>query len=209
MKQFRAFAAAALALGVAFATPAAQATPVTFDLAGTFGNAYGGPANNGSFSGTFSVDGLPITPPNTGFSYVYLSSFDITIKNSLGNSLLTFSSANPTNTGYLSAAYESSAGADFLIFYDTSNDWFQLNFAPGFTGTGAIIPLSSGGYLSLADIGGFDPNDTSDVNGGSAGPAAIAAVAEPSSVAVFAATLAAFAGLLGWRRKRSATLAAA
>jgi hypothetical protein len=130
----------------------AQATPLTFGLSGTFGHAYGGPLNDGTFSGTYSLATLPITPPNTGTSYEYLTSFDVVLKK--GNTTVEFTPGLNGSGAYYSAAYESANGGDFLDFYDSHNDTFTLYFASGFKGVGNAILTTSKNYVSAVSVGG-------------------------------------------------------
>ena len=203
MKHLRAFAASVLVLGVLVMVPAAHATPITYTLSGTFENSsyYSGPADGGSFSGTFTVAGLPL-PAN---SYAVLNSFNIVLKNSLGQVVFTFLSGTPDQDGYISNSDETSMGADYLELYDADGDNFMLLFAKSFTGVGPVV-LGSNGYLSDMEFGGTLHTDVNLVASGSAR----LAIPEPSTVALFGAAFAACSAFLALRRRRhSAALAAA
>jgi len=206
MKHLLAVSACALLLGAILSAPPAQAAPITVDLSGSFGNTYSGPLNGGTFSGTFSVSGLPLTPG----SYAYLSSYDVSLYNSHGQLLLTFSSSIAGDYGYVDAREESTDKLDFLEFGSNGGlDVLSLLFAPGFTGVGTIQPSvagSAGTNLSIVYDDGFGVGNLSVVASG----AAALPVPEPSTGALFGAAFAACGAFLTLkRRRRPAALAAA
>lgn len=195
--------AAVLALSALFVNPSAEAAPIKYNINGTFQNStyYTGAADGGSFSGSFTLSsGLPITPANTLYSYLYLNSFDVALKDALGHTVFTFKSGVGGATGYLSAAYENMYEmADYLSFYDGKGDNLFLLLPAGFTGSGAIIP-SSHGYVSDMLFGGSLHNQVNLVASGSVVPAP-----EPSTAPLFLA--AACGGLFLMRRKRRTAVA--
>jgi hypothetical protein len=163
----------------------------TFDIQGTFGNTnFSGPLNGGSFAGTFTVSGLPVADG----SEVLLTSWSVTLFNSVNVALATLTTANGCSGCNNVDGRFSPASGDILNFGNTAADFLELQFAPGFNGAGSAIPFASGfgGFASFAGVGGNSATLDSVVTSATS----VAAVPEPSAMAFLAGGLFAI-GLIG------------
>jgi len=136
-----------LAIGLATAG-ARPACADTYQVSGFFDTtSYSGPLNGGSFSGTFSTTGpLAFTLPCTS-----IPTFDVSLFNSSGTLL-----AELTNSTTTALALDAtSAGDGDLIGFGLAQTFLQLQFPPGSSGIGPVLPFSSrlGANASFAGIG--------------------------------------------------------
>jgi hypothetical protein len=96
----------------------------------------------GSFDGTYSVTGLPI-----GSGSINFSSWLLNLRNGSGTILQTLSNSLPGSSAFAEQGSAYYGLGDVLAFQDASYQ-LQLEFAPGFTGTGAIRPGQRGSSYS-------------------------------------------------------------
>jgi hypothetical protein len=92
---------------------------------------------DGSFDGTYSVDGLPFPIVNDVNGYianpVTLSNWLFNLRNSSGAILNTFSSSSPFDSADSSAEFDKDS-----LFFRNPTGYMRLEFAPGFTGIGPV-----------------------------------------------------------------------
>jgi hypothetical protein len=156
----------------------------TFSVAGAFGSDLNGTTTGlagGTFSGTYSVTGLPAS----GSSFIFLDSFDVSFYTSGGALFGTLSSLDLNeSTGLVRTVNLPGVGTvDNLVLEDyaalnANGLALSLNFASPFDGVGAVIPYSSPltriSAVGVTDIATGTFNDVAVVSG--------ASVPEPSTV---------------------------
>jgi hypothetical protein len=180
----------------------APATAATFTINGRFATqseaGSSGLAVNlqgGSFDGTYEVDGLPAVANNV----VILKSWQVNLRNPLGNILKTYSSTLPNLGAGVFGQYDRT-NTDVLLFADI-NSQFQLNFPTGFIGKGAVLPRSvnpagtvyPSAYFVYNNGRGFRETARLNVVSGES-----KSVPEPSAVAAIG-----IFGLMSWLCKRT------
>ena len=176
-------------------TPPASAT--VFSIQGQFGNtSFSGPLNGGSFSGTYTVSGLPVADG----SQILLNSWDVTLFSAANTALAHFTIANGCAGCNNVDGRFSPASGNVLNFGDTAGDFLELQFLAPFNGIGAVVPFASaiGNFSSFAGIGGNTAQLDSIVTAGSS----TVAVPEPSSISISLLALASFWGLAGLTARR-------
>jgi|GEM_PF-6867209 len=142
-KLSRASACAAISMAISATVGCLGMAPVSaaqFTFSGRFANqAVSGSTGlavqlqGGSFEGTYEVDGLPAGNITT----VNLKSWQVYLRNPLGNVLKTYSS-NAPNLGAAVFGQYDNTNTDVLLFADV-NSQFQLNFTKGFVGKGTVL----------------------------------------------------------------------
>jgi hypothetical protein len=181
----------------AFAVLALPASAAVFSIQGQFGNtSFSGPLNGGSFSGTYTVSGLPVADG----SIVLLSSWDVTLFSASNTSLAHFTIANGCAGCNNVDGRFSPASGDILNFGDNSGDFLELQFLAPFNGVGSVIPFGSaiGAFSSIAGIGGNTAALDSIVTSGSS------TVPEPASITLL--TVAGFGCLARMATRRRSLL---
>jgi len=99
--------------------------------------------SGGSFDGVYSVTGLPV-----GSNTIPISSWLFHLRNSSGTILRTLSSSQSGSSANVFQVNGTYGLGDVLLFAD-SDYQLQLEFAPGFTGTGPIRPVQVGSFSAL------------------------------------------------------------
>ena len=151
--------AAALTVGSTFLGAIAPANAATFSVSGRFGstgdfvnsaNAGSNPLAtryvNGSFDGTYTIDG---TLPVVGFGG-NLSSWTINLRDEIGNVLTTFSSTANVGAlvggGYIYPYYPTPTSPPTytqILIGENNKGSLELYFPGNFNGTGEIAPITS------------------------------------------------------------------
>jgi hypothetical protein len=184
-----------VAVFAALAVLVLPASATVFSIQGQFGNtSFSGPLNGGSFSGTYTVSGLPIADG----SQVLLNSWDVTLFSAANTALAHFTIANGCAGCNNVDGRFSPASGNVLNFGDTAGDFLELQFLAPFNGIGSVVPFVSaiGSFSSFAGIGGNTAQLDSIVTAGSS----TLAVPEPSSISLLA--LASFVCLAGLTARR-------
>jgi hypothetical protein len=149
VRKYGAITATVASLSILATVTIQPATAASFTASGNFGSVlYGGSdpllqqLAGGSFDGTYSVTGLPI-----GSGSINFSSWLLNLRNGSGTILQTLSNSLPGSSAFAEQGSAYYGLGDVLAFQDASYQ-LQLEFAPGFTGTGAIRPGQRGSSYS-------------------------------------------------------------
>jgi hypothetical protein len=203
--------AALAALSLAAAAAPARAAYLSGTLASEYNlisdggtpNPLATAALGGSFSGTFSTDGLPLLAPNDG---VDLTTFNIQLFDTGGNTLVTYSNTNPDDQAFVQFYTYQGQTLNTLNFEATSNilgaqnSALQFAFPDGFAGMGMSNLAIEGFYASYST--GTDTQGQNNPPGPFTRIRELSATAvpEPSTWAAFAALM--IAGLIVRPRQR-------
>ncbi|WP_213775399.1 PEP-CTERM sorting domain-containing protein [Bradyrhizobium sp. dw_78] len=181
----------ALFFGMTGLASVASASPITYDVSGSFqdipGSSYYSALSGGSFSGSF-VAPSGTFPLGTN-SYDYLYNYNINIYAANGSLLSTLSSSTPGAYLMISTAYLDIYGGEQIDFQVNGVDYLQLIVPTTFNGTGSII---SGNDHSYAEAG--------DGNYAYLATGIITAVPEPSTWAMMVLGFAGL-GFMVYRRR--------